>query len=86
MAAKKSGRKARRALQEKRVYVKQDYAGATLITLRQSRRITGLGASSTYRLAADGTLPTLVIGKRRYVHREKLQRWLDSLGGTESAA
>jgi hypothetical protein len=81
MATKKSGLRKRRKARKPR-NAKVHFEGATLASIAKSRRITGLGSTLSYKLANDGTLPTVVINGRRYVHLPKLREWLDSLGGT----
>jgi hypothetical protein len=75
---KKALRKRRKAYQRNRPNAKLHYQGAVLISIPESSRVTGLGLTMSYKLANDGTLPTVLINGRRFVHYPKLMEWLDS--------
>ena len=79
-------RKRRKAYQRNRPNAKLHYEGAALISIPESSRITGLGLTLTYKMVREGTLPAVRVNGRWYVHRHKLVEWLDTLGGTQSAA
>lgn len=85
--AKKAGlRKRRKAYRRDRPNAKLHYEGAVLVSIPESTKITGLGLTLTYQKVRDGTLPTVQINGRFYIHVPKLMQLLDSLGGTQSAA
>jgi excisionase family DNA binding protein len=60
---------------------KNDYT----LTPRQLAKELGFGLSNTYRMLAEGVLPSIRIGNRFYTPRSALNRWLETCGG-ESAA
>jgi hypothetical protein len=86
MAIKKLGSRKRQKADDRRnrPNAKAHYEGATLISVAKSRRITGLGSSLSYKLAQSGTLPTVLVNGRRFVHVPRLMQWLN--GGAEGAA
>jgi excisionase family DNA binding protein len=53
-------------------------ASVQTLTPRQSVEITGLGVSTTYKLLRAGKMPALAIGKRFYIPKGALLRWLES--------
>jgi hypothetical protein len=81
MAIKPKPRKPPKAYQRNKPNAKLFYEAAVLTSIPESTRITGLGLSLTYKMAREGTLPTVEINGRRYVHVPKLMQWLDSLAG-----
>jgi len=48
------------------------------LTPRQSAEITRLGVSTTYKLLRAGKMPALAIGKRFYIPKGALLRWLET--------
>jgi len=50
------------------------------LTPEESRDITGFGRSITYQMLRDGTLPHIKVGRRFFVPRSALMRWLDTCG------
>jgi excisionase family DNA binding protein len=48
------------------------------LTPRQSVEITGLGVSTTYKLLRAGKMPALAIGRRFFIPKGALFRWLES--------
>ena len=72
---------------KKRAAYKLHHESAALITIPESTLLTGFGRILTYQKARAGKLPgAVMIDGRWYVHKVKLQKWLDSLGDTKSAA
>jgi excisionase family DNA binding protein len=51
--------------------------GKLLLRPSEASEILGIGRSKTYQLMADGTLPTIRIGKSVRVPAEALRRWID---------
>jgi hypothetical protein len=78
MSTKKTTKKSQRQ--------KLRHEGAVLISVLDSCKITGLGSSLSYKLVREGTIPTVWLHGRRYIHRPKLLAWLDALNNTGSAA
>jgi excisionase family DNA binding protein len=52
---------------------------------RETMPITGFGVAHTYRLLREGVIPNIRVGKKIYVPRTALMRWLDSCGGGDAA-
>ncbi len=57
---------------------------ATLTPL-ESIAITRFGVSATYTMLRDGTMPSIRVGKRFFIPRTALERWLESCGGRDAA-
>ncbi len=53
---------------------------------RESTRITGFGISQTYRMLRAKQMPHIVVGKRFYIPKSALLKWLDACGSTITAA
>ncbi len=53
---------------------------------RESTRLTGFGLTATYQMLRAGKLPSIVVGKKYYIPKVALQRWLDACGSTITAA
>jgi hypothetical protein len=68
--------------QRTRSNAKLFYEAAVLTSIPESVRITGLGLSLTYKMVREGTMPSVLVNGRRYIHIPRLMEWLDSLGGT----
>jgi excisionase family DNA binding protein len=49
------------------------------VSIDETCRLTGIGRSKLYQLIADGTLPSLKIGKRRLVRLATVRRLLVDL-------
>jgi excisionase family DNA binding protein len=47
---------------------------------RESVRITGFGVSQTYDLLRKGRLPAIKVGKKFFIPRAALLRWLEACG------
>lgn len=58
--------------------------GRSTFTVEEAGEICGISRPSAYAAAKNGTLPTVMIGRRRIVPRHALERLL--LGGAQSAA
>lgn len=52
----------------------------TTLTPREVAAECGFGITHTYKLLQEGAMPAIKIGKRFFVPRNALQRWLDSCG------
>ncbi|WP_158750255.1 helix-turn-helix domain-containing protein [Acidobacterium sp. S8] len=50
------------------------------LTPRQVARDCGFGVSNTYRMLAQGILPSIRVGNRYFVPRLALARWLENCG------
>jgi excisionase family DNA binding protein len=50
------------------------------LTPRESMRLTGFGQNHTYDLLKRGELPSIRVGKRFFIPKSALQRWLESCG------
>jgi excisionase family DNA binding protein len=51
-----------------------------------STAITGFGLSHTYDLLRRGVMPAIVVGRRYYIPRTALLRWLDTCGAESKPA
>jgi len=49
------------------------------VSVAEAAKIVGLGRTKVYAAIADGTLPTVKIGRRRLVRIEALNQWLKDL-------
>jgi hypothetical protein len=78
-------RKRRKPYRRNRPNVKLHYEGAVLISIPESMRITGLGATISRKWVKEGRIPAVQIDGRWYVIRPKLLEWLASLGGQSAA-
>jgi len=47
---------------------------------KRSTAITGFGLTQTYDLLRNGIMPSIVIGRRYYIPKAALLRWLDNCG------
>lgn len=76
MAAKNKPRRATKPYLRTRPNSKVRRRRSKLLSIEASMEITGLGASLTRRLVKDGTIPSLRIGCRQWIMRDKLMAWL----------
>jgi len=53
---------------------------------RESTRITGFGLTQTYRLLRTQQMPNIVVGKRFFIPKTALLKWLDNAGSNQLAA
>jgi hypothetical protein len=51
-----------------------------------STALTGFGITQTYDLLQRGIMPSIVVGRRYYIPKAALLRWLDNCGGSQSHA
>ena len=51
-----------------------------------STAITGFGISHTYDLLRRGVMPSILVGRRFYIPRAALIRWLENCGEPKTAA
>ena len=56
------------------------------LTPREAARITGLGVSYTYQLLRSGEMPSIKAGKRFFIPKSALLRWLESAGSRPLSA
>ena len=47
---------------------------------RESTDFTGFGLAHTYRLLREGTMPAIQVGKKFYIPKSSLLRWLENVG------
>lgn len=52
------------------------------VSPKQSTRITGFGIAHTYKLLQAGAMPHIKVGKKFYIPRVALERWLENCGAT----
>jgi excisionase family DNA binding protein len=50
------------------------------LTPRDVARDCGFGVTNTYKMLADGTIPSIRVGNRFFIPRAALQSWLASCG------
>ena len=55
----------------------------TTLTPRQVAKECGFGITHTYRMLAEGTIPSIRVGNRFFVPRVALERWLAACGSPE---
>ena len=48
------------------------------LTVKEAAKVLGIGRSLAYRLANDGTMPTLRLGRRILIPRQALAQLLDA--------
>jgi excisionase family DNA binding protein len=48
------------------------------LTPRQTVELTGMGINATYTLLRNGQMPALVVGKRFFIPKSALIRWLET--------
>ena len=51
-------------------------------TAEDLAQVLGVSKSTAYRMAANGSIPCLRIGKRVILSRDHLQKWLDEMLGS----
>jgi excisionase family DNA binding protein len=54
------------------------------LTPRELAAELGIGTSNTYKLLADGTIPSIRVGNRFFTPRVALEKWLESCGNRET--
>ena len=57
--------------------VTQSTDGRLLLSVREMAEVLGIGRDAAYRAANAGEIPTIRIGRRLYVPRTALLRWID---------
>lgn len=50
------------------------------LSVEESRMITGFGRAHTYRLLREKAMPHILIGKKFYIPRTALMKWLENCG------
>jgi excisionase family DNA binding protein len=62
--------------------VKRKMRTAKTLTVRETAKYTGIGVNAIYQLIRDGDLPSFDVGgRKRYVLRTALDRWLEERAG-----
>jgi excisionase family DNA binding protein len=56
------------------------------LTPRESVKLTRFGLNNTYALLKSGEMPSIRVGKRFFIPKSALLKWLESAGRPESAA
>jgi excisionase family DNA binding protein len=59
---------------------------AETLTPHEVAKICGFGVTNTYKMLADGTIPSIRVGNRFFIPRVALQNWLASCGKPDQAA
>lgn len=58
--------------------IKRDFDNKLLLTPQEAMSILGIGRNRMYEsLLKDNTFPSMKIGNRYYINRDKLQSWID---------
>ena len=57
-----------------------DPRNTATLTPHESTEITRFGLSHTYRLLREGVMPSIKVGKKFYIPRTALMRWLENCG------
>jgi excisionase family DNA binding protein len=52
------------------------------LTPRESRKITGFGLNHTYELLRSEKMPAIRVGKRFFIPKSALLKWLENAGNT----
>jgi excisionase family DNA binding protein len=57
----------------------------SVVTLdpKGSTAITGFGITQTYELLRQRIMPSILVGRRYYIPKAALMRWLDACGSSE---
>lgn len=55
-------------------------SGKLTMTVREAAEVTGIGLNNTYALLKSGEMPSIRIGKKFYIPRSALIRWLENCG------
>jgi excisionase family DNA binding protein len=55
------------------------------VTPREAAKLTGLGMNYTYALLHAGEMPSIKAGKRFFIPRAALLKWLENCGAKASA-
>jgi excisionase family DNA binding protein len=64
----------------RRARPKKRRRGKATLTPREVAGATGFGVSHTYRMLAEGIIPSIKVGNRFFTPRVALERWLASCG------
>ena len=62
----------------KRKAVKSEES-ATL-SVKESMAVTGIGSVRTYEMLRKGIIPSIMVGRKFFIPKTALMRWLDSCG------
>jgi excisionase family DNA binding protein len=55
------------------------------LTPREAAKLTGLGMNYTYALLHSGEMPSIKAGKKYFIPRAALMRWLETCGNKTTA-
>lgn len=50
-----------------------------LITPKEAKELLGVGTNAIYQLCKDDNFPSISLGGRIYINKNKLQEWADKL-------
>ena len=50
------------------------------LTPRESMRVTGFGSNYTYEMLRTGRMPSIKVGKKFFIPRSALLKWLENAG------
>jgi len=59
---------------------KKRHPQAATLSPRESMKITGIGVTNTYRMLRSGEMPSIKVGKRFFVPKAALLKWLENAG------
>lgn len=48
-----------------------------LLTVEETRKILGMGRNSMYDLVKQKDFPSMSVGNKTYINKEKLQSWIN---------
>ena len=61
-------------------------ADSLTLTPRETMKLTRFGTNYTYALLKNGEMPSIRIGKRFYIPKSALLKWLENAGNTQLSA
>jgi excisionase family DNA binding protein len=68
---------------EKRPRIKPNRDMCATLSPRASCEVTGFGIAETYRMLHDGLMPHIKSGRKFYIPKAALLRWLENAGSKE---
>jgi excisionase family DNA binding protein len=80
------GEKKRVKYQRHKPNIKKVSGERATLSPRESVRITGIGITHTYNLLRRGEMPAIKVGKRFFIPRSALLKWLQSAGSNPLSA
>ncbi len=51
-----------------------------VLTIQEAADVLGISKSYAYELSRQGVIPTLVLGKKRVIPKEKFIQWINNQG------